>query len=140
MCKAERDTLEQLEELYGLICFIGERVEKKSMPLNKIFCEYLSEKRDPFIEKSIKDVRGTYGEKILYIIKAICSEETSKELERFTQTLGTLDRVSQREALSRAKSTMEKEVAKMQTEYSSKSRLYRYLSLLISCVIAVLLY
>ncbi len=140
LCKAERDTLAETEELYSLICFICERVEKRSMPLYRIFSEYLSEKRHPFIENTLKDKRGTYGEKMLFMISSVCSEKTSKELEAFALTLGTLDRIPQTEALKKAKITMEKELSGKRTEYRSKSRLYRYLSLLISCVIAVLLY
>ncbi len=138
--KAERDTLKEAEALYELIAFIKREIEQRSLPLGVIFSSYLSEKRHPLIENALRFVRGSYGDKILFMIRTVCSEKTCSELEAFAHTLGALDRDSQKEALKKALLSMEKELTDRRAECSSKCRLYSSLSLLVSCIVAVLLY
>ncbi len=140
LCKAEKDTLKETEELYFLILYIQSGIEKKSLPLDRIFSDYFSENKSCFIENKLNEVRGNYGEKMLNLCNSICSEESKGEMRDFSITLGTLDKSSQREALKKAKSCMEKELSRKRTDYNSKIRLYKTLSLLISCIVAVLLY
>ncbi len=140
LCKAEKDTLKEAEELYGLISYVQAGIEKKSLPLNKIFSNYIAEKKSPYIEQKLKGFRGSYGEKILFLYADVCSEATQNELKDFAQTLGALDKSSQLESLKRIKNCLEKDLSNQRKETLSKIKLYKTLSLLISCIIAVLLY
>lgn len=140
LCQAEKDSLVEAEEVYRLITYIKDEIESKSTPLDKIFFDYFSEQKTNFIEKKIKGVRGSYGEKILILLSDVCTNTAQNQLKDFALTLGTLDKASQKEALKKALVCLETELIKKRTEAASKYRLYKTLSLLISCIIAVLLY
>lgn len=140
LCKTEKESLIQTEDFYELISYILFKIERKSLPLDRIFSDYFSEKRSLYIENFLKETRGSYGEKISHICENVCSDQAKDEMNDFIITLGTLDKASQIESLKKAKSCMEKELSRKRTDYNSKTRLYKTLSLLISCIVAVLLY
>lgn len=140
LCKSECDSLKETEELYCFISHIQREIEKKSNTLDKIFFDFFSTAKNSLLEKKLKEFRGNHREKMLFLCSEICSQEAKSELFDFASTLGTLDRKAQTEALKKARASMEKELIKKRGEYLSKSRLYKTLSLLVSCVIAVLLY
>ncbi len=140
LCKSEKEGLNHTDELCKFISHIQTEIETKSLPLDKIFADYFKGKNSEFLSQAINDYRGTFGEKIYHACSLVCSDEAMEEMCDFSATLGAIDRVSQKESLRRAKLCMEKELSRQKAEFASKSRLYKTLSFLISCIIAVLLY
>ena len=140
LCRTEKDTLDKAEELYDLIYHIKEEIKNKSAPLDRIFSDFMSRKGSDFMKEKFKHTHGSYGEKFLLLCTEICSERTKNELKDFALTLGKLDKESQEASLNKAHSVMEKELEAMREGAASKNRLYKALSLLVSCIIAVLLY
>ena len=85
-------------------------------------------------------MRGKFGDKLFMLSKEICKKETVNQLESFFSTLGKTDRETQIKTAKEAKATLEKALLEKKKEYSEKSKLYRILPFLVSCVVAVLLY
>lgn len=140
LCKTEKEALNRTDELYKFISHIQTEIETKSLPLDKIFTDYFKGKDSEFLSQTINNHRGTFGEKIHNACSLVCSDEAMEEMRDFTITLGAIDKATQKESLRKAKLCMEKELSRQKVEFASKSRLYKTLSFLISCIIAVLLY
>ncbi len=138
--KHEFGKLKNAEELHSLISQISVGIEKLALPLSEIFSKYASAENKTESVKSILSSRRSFGDKIMALARESCSPLLCMEIKEFTQTLGLVDRDTQIRLAKNALISIEKELTQKRTEYLSKSKLYKTLSLLISCVIAVLLY
>jgi hypothetical protein len=140
LTKAENNQLKELEAFGDLIFCVYKGIESPSLPLEKIFGNYFKDNPDSPIYNKFHSTRGSYGEKLSYISSFICSEKLQSEIKDFSKTLGTLDRESQIISASNANDATKKEIAERRKEHITNCRLYKTISTLISCVIAVLLY
>ncbi len=138
--RCELSKINEAEELHSLLSQIMTGIEKFSLPLADIFSKYVSSSGDTEASKIIASTRGSFGDKIMALAKEACSPLLCMEIKEFTQTLGLVDRDTQIKLTRNAMQAMEKELSQKRAEYISKSKLYKTLSLLVSCVIAVLLY
>ena len=135
----EKKELDEGEELLKLVSYVSRNIESRSAPLFEIFESYFSEENGAF-SKKLRDMRGNYGEKLEKISKELFPKETNRELESFFKTLGKTDRETQIKFAINAKNSLEKSLMEKRKEYISKSKLYKILPILISCVAALLLY
>ncbi len=138
--KSEKEKISEIEELTYLVLYIHNGIEKLSLPLGDIFNRYFSENEGSVIEKKFKERRGTYGEKLLFVSKEICSPSLCSEIEMFAKNLGSLDRDMQIKSASNASRAFVSELENARNEFRTKGRLYQILSVLAACVITVLLY
>ena len=140
LCKNELNKIQGTEELHNLILHITTGIEKLSLPLSEIFSKYISESPNSQTAIFLSSHRGSYAEKLMTLAEKSCSSFLCMELKEFNRTIGTVDRDTQIKLAHSALLATEKELSKQRCDYTSKSKLYKTLSFLISCVIAVLLY
>ena len=140
LSKHELTKLKNAEELHSLISQISVGIEKLALPLSDIFSKYTSGKNKPESVEAILSSRRSFGDKVMDLARESCSPVFCMEINEFTKTLGLVDRDTQIRLAKNALVSIENELSRKRTEYLSKSKLYKTLSLLISCVVAVLLY